>query len=223
MKIRNVALLCALLVVFSQMLQADCEKQRERKRERIPADKSGRQKPGANNPNGKGQKTRGQRGSFKGKFISNEKAECTWSLNEATATLNIDCKREGKSFSCQFSGNPSSCPQYSENQKAFWKQITRSLKKQENICENQKGILKSKLCKKGPPSAHLTYVALHSDNQENLGHSEREVTQAPTKASSDCVEDEDYVDQLKVAEQYCTNEWLSLCSFFISMVQTKKC
>ncbi|XP_061440674.1 fibroblast growth factor-binding protein 1 [Rhineura floridana] len=233
MKIRRFAVLC-VLVVFSQMLQADCERQKERKRERTNTGKGEKLEPGSNNRNGRGQKTQGQKGSLKGKFVTKEKSACTWALNEAeTASLKVDCKRGESTFSCEFSGSPSSCPQYAENKKSFWKQITRSLKKQKNICEDPKSILKSRICKKGPSTAHLRLVTPHSSRQDKPVQHGKDTSLAPVppvtsetqpgKASSDCVDDIDYIDQSKVAEEYCSESWLSICNFFISMVQDKKC
>ncbi|XP_060103273.1 fibroblast growth factor-binding protein 1 [Heteronotia binoei] len=220
MKIRCLALLCAL-IVFSQILHTDCERQKERKKEPTRPGKGGRQ-------------GRGQKGAHKGRFISKEKSPCTWTLSESeTATLKIDCKREDHNVSCVFSGNPSSCPQFSENRKAFWKQITRSLKKKKNICEDPKEVLKSSVCKKGPASAHLRLVSSPSSKQENPVLQGRETSLAtaspntpknlPERGSSDCVEDVDYIDQRNVAEEYCSELWLSLCHFVVKMLQDKKC
>ncbi|XP_066489091.1 fibroblast growth factor-binding protein 1 [Tiliqua scincoides] len=233
MKVRKIALLCALIMI-SQMIPADCEKQKDRKRDRAGSRRAGGPEPGSDNQNGKGQKTRGQKTSLKGKFISKEKSECTWALSEAeTATLKIDCKKGESSFSCEFTGNPSTCPQYAGNQKTFWKQITKSLKKQKNICEDPQGMLKSKICKKGPSSAHLKLVPTRDSEQEKPGHHGRQATvdtvtsvateQQTGLASSDCVEDVDYVDQKKVAEEYCSEHWVSFCNFLMSMIQDKRC
>ncbi|XP_020662245.3 fibroblast growth factor-binding protein 1 [Pogona vitticeps] len=235
MEVRHFALLCALFM-FSQLLQAECERQKERKKERANAGKDGRLQSASNNQNGKSKKTPGQKSSLKGKFITKEKFVCTWMVNEAqTAMLKIDCKKEAKAFSCEFSGNPSTCPQYPENRKAFWKQITRSLKNKKMMCQDSKSILKSRLCNKGPPSAHLrliTQKAEHAKQEKPASH-KKEVSLTPVtpvttenqpgKASSECVEDTDYIDQSKVAEEYCSESWLSLCKFFISMIQDKKC
>ncbi|XP_054854647.1 fibroblast growth factor-binding protein 1 [Eublepharis macularius] len=234
MKIGCLALLCTL-IVLSQILHADCEGKKERKKERTNTGKGGRQHSGSSPQNGNGQKARGQKGNHKGKFISKEKSQCTWTLNEGeAATLKIDCKREGHDVSCTFSGNPSTCPQFSENRNLFWKQITRSLKRQKNICEDSKGILKSQICKKGPASAHLRMVVTshNFEREKPVLHGRETLTgtgspvsseNLPEQGSSDCVEDIDYVDQKKVAEQYCSESWLSLCNFFVSMLQDKKC
>ncbi|XP_015278138.1 PREDICTED: fibroblast growth factor-binding protein 1 [Gekko japonicus] len=231
MKIGCLALLCTLLV-FSQILHTDCERQNEKNKARTHAGKGGRQK--SNPQTGKGQKGRGQKGAHKGKFISKEKSPCTWTLSESeTAALKIDCKKEDRNVSCVFSGNPSACPQYSENRNIFWKQITRSLKKKKNICEDPKDILKSSVCRMGPASAHLRLESPQDSKQKDPVPHGREASSAtaspnapgnpPERGSRDCVEDVDYIDQKKVAEEYCSELWLSLCHFFVTLVQDKKC
>ncbi|XP_048365701.1 fibroblast growth factor-binding protein 1-like [Sphaerodactylus townsendi] len=233
MKVRCLALLC-VLIVFSQIAHTDCRRQKERKKGQTDTDKGERLESGSSPRNGKGQSGRGQRGAHKGKFISKEKSQCTWTLSEReTATLKIDCKEKDRNVSCVFSGHPSTCPQFSENRNAFWKQITRSLKKKKDICEDPKGILKSQVCKKGPASAHLRLVTSHNSQRDNLGLQERETLppaaspeaseNLPEQGSRDCVEDVDYIDQTKVAEEYCSETWLSLCKFFVTMLQDKKC
>ncbi|XP_013915473.1 PREDICTED: fibroblast growth factor-binding protein 1-like [Thamnophis sirtalis] len=215
MKTKHFALLC-IFMMFCQMLQADSETVKERKREKPNNGRAGRAQAGPNK-NAKGQRNRGQRGSpTKGKFTTKEKAECSWTINEKeTALLKVDCKKGEDAFSCAFSGSPSTCPQYAEKQKVFWKEITRSLKKQKNLCKDPKTLLKSKVCKAGPPTAHLRLLM--------DAKPETPIPKQPEKESSDCVEDIDYVDQKKVAEEYCSETWQNLCYFIISMVQDKKC
>lgn len=215
MKTNHFALLC-ILMMFCQLLQADSETVKGRKREKPNNGRGGRAQAGPNK-NAKDQRNRGQRGSpTKGKFTTKEKAECSWIINEKeTALLTVDCKKGEDAFSCAFSGSPSTCPRYAENQKVFWKEITRSLKKQKNLCKDPKTLLKSKVCKTGPPTAHLRLLM--------DAKPETPIPKQPEKESSDCVEDIDYVDQKKVAEEYCSETWQNLCYFIISMIQDKKC
>ncbi|KAG8135034.1 hypothetical protein E2320_008092 [Naja naja] len=215
MKTKHFALLCILLM-FCQLLQTDSETVKERKRERQNNGRGERaQARHSNNP--KGRRNREQRGSLtKGKFITKEKVECSWTVNEKETTLlKVDCKKGEDAFSCAFSGSPSTCPRYAENQKVFWKEITRSLKKQKNLCKDPKALLKSKVCKTGPPTAHLRLVM--------DAKPETPTPKQPEKESSDCVEDIDYVDQRKVAEEHCSEMWQHLCYFIVSMIQDKKC
>ncbi|XP_074847841.1 fibroblast growth factor-binding protein 1 [Carettochelys insculpta] len=238
MKIRSFALFCILILV-SQMLLVDSEAQKERKKERQNGGKGRKKQTGTNQENEKGQKPKGGKSSLKGKFTTKDNFECTWAVTEVDiVTLKVECKKGESSFWCDFSGNPSTCPQFAANQKPYWKQISRSLKKQKNICQAPKGTLKSRVCKKGPQSAHLvmtssSLVTTQDSIKDETAHHRKENSQTsapavtpenqPGKSSSDCVEDTDYVDQYKVAEEYCSETWRSWCNFFISMIQDKKC
>ncbi|KFW12279.1 Fibroblast growth factor-binding protein 1, partial [Eurypyga helias] len=229
--------LCVLILV-SQMLLATCERQKERKKGRQGIEDSGKKQTESNQENEKGHKSKGGK-SPKGKFKTKENVECTWAVTDMNAaTVHVECKHGDSEFWCKYSGDPSTCPQYAANQKSYWKQVSRSLKKQKQICQDPKSVLKSKVCRKGPRSAHLRLT--HSSLLTSVGpaegstvHHAKEVAQTPAATSvtekkpehgpQDCVEDIDYIDQKKVAEEYCPESLLSFCNFFITMVQDKKC
>lgn len=238
MRIKSFGLLCVLMLV-SQLLLANCERQRERKKGRQGIEHGRKNQKESNQGNEKGQKSKGGKSPPKGKFETKENAECTWSVTDTNAvTVHVQCKHGDSEFRCEFSGDPSSCEQYAANQKSYWKQVSRSLKKQKQICQDPKSVLKSKLCRKGPQSAHLrlTHSSLLTavgPAKENKMHHTKEVVQTPADTSvtenklehspQDCVEDVDYIDQKKVAEEYCPESLLSFCNFFITMVQDKRC
>ncbi|NXN28960.1 FGFP1 protein, partial [Nycticryphes semicollaris] len=231
-------LLCVFILV-SQMLLANCERQKERKKGRHGIEDSGKKQTESNRENEKGWKSKGGKAPPKGKFKTKENAECTWAVTDMNAaTVHVRCKHGDSEFWCEFSGDPSTCPQYAANQRSYWKQVSRSLKKQKQICQDPKSVLKSKVCRKGPRSAHfkLTRSSLLptvDTARGNTVHHKKEVLQAPAATSAtetkqehhpqDCVEDIDYIDQKKVAEEYCPESLLSFCNFFITMVQDKKC
>uniref|UniRef100_A0A8B9SBP3 Fibroblast growth factor binding protein 1 n=1 Tax=Apteryx owenii TaxID=8824 RepID=A0A8B9SBP3_APTOW len=186
-----------------------------------------------------GKKSKGGKASPKGKFKTKENAECTWAVADINAaTVHIECKNGESKFWCEFSGDPSTCPQYVANQKSYWKQVSRSLKKQKQICQDPKSVLKSKVCRKGPQSAHLkltgsSLLTSMGPVKMNATHHAKEGAQTsasasvtkkqPEQNSQDCVEDIDYIDQKKVAKEYCPESLLSFCNFFITMIQDKKC
>ncbi|KFV62893.1 Fibroblast growth factor-binding protein 1, partial [Dryobates pubescens] len=228
-----------LLIVVSQLLLANCERQKESKKRKQNIENSGKSQTEPNHENEKGRKSKGGKSSPKGKFKTKENAECSWAVtNVNTATVHIECKHGDREFWCEFSGDPSTCAQYAANQKSFWRQVSRSLKKQKQLCQDPKSVLKSKVCKKGPQNTHLrlTHSSLLTSAgpaKGNTVHRAEVVVQTPAFASvtekklehspEDCVEDIDYIDQKKVAEEYCPESLLSLCNFFITMVQDKKC
>ncbi|XP_064568483.1 fibroblast growth factor-binding protein 1 [Zonotrichia leucophrys gambelii] len=238
MRIKSFGLLCVLMLV-SQMLLANCERQKERKKGKQGIEHGGKKQKESKQGNEKGQKAKGGKSSPKGKFETKENAECTWSVLDTNAvTLQVRCRQGHSEFWCEFSGDPSSCAQYAANQKSYWRQVSRSLKKQKQICQDPKSVLKSKLCRKGPRSAqlrltHSSLLTAEGPARENTMNPTKEVVQAPADASvtekrleqspQDCVEDVDYIDQKKVAEEYCPEGLLSFCNFFITMVQDKRC
>ncbi|KAM6266748.1 fibroblast growth factor-binding protein 1 isoform 1-T2 [Spheniscus humboldti] len=238
MRIKSFGLFCVLILV-SQMLLANCERQKERKKGRQGIEDGGKKQTESNQENEKGWKSKGGKASPKGKFKTKENAECTWAVTDMNAiTVHVECKHGDSEFWCEFSGDPSACLQYAANQKSYWKQVSRSLKKQKDICQDPKSVLKSKVCRKGPRSAHLklTRSSLPTSvgpAKGNTSHHAKEIVQSPAAASvtekklehspQDCVEDIDYIDQKKVAEEYCPESLLSFCNFFITMVQDKKC
>ncbi|NXI44141.1 FGFP1 protein, partial [Galbula dea] len=230
--------LCVLILI-SQMLVADCEREKERKKRRQGIEGGVKKQTESNQENEKEQKSKGGKSSPKGKFKTKENYECTWAVTDmSAATMHVECMQGDSKFWCEFSGDPSTCAQYTANRKSYWKQVSRSLKKQKQICQDPKSVLKSKVCRKGPRSAHLKLT--HSSLLTSAGpakgntiHHSKEVVQTPATASvaekkledspEDCVEDVDYIDQKKVAEEYCPESLISLCNFFITMVQDKKC
>nr|XP_033804755.1 fibroblast growth factor-binding protein 1 [Geotrypetes seraphini]XP_033804763.1 fibroblast growth factor-binding protein 1 [Geotrypetes seraphini] len=246
MKIINLTVLC-ILVLLSQLLLVNSNQQKERKQNKENKEKSqdsgkqkgaskGERKQAGMDQHEKGQKAKGGKGAPQGKFSSKDKMECTWAVTgDDTVDLKVECTKDDASFWCVFAGHPSSCPHFKADQKAYWKQIGRALKKQKNLCESPKGVLKSKLCKKGPQEAHLS---LTSSSLVQIGNVEQDETAAQEKAKphntehvdkdlvkdgAECSEDEDTVNQEKLAEEYCGKTWGSFCTLFFSMVQDKKC
>ncbi|NWS22414.1 FGFP1 protein, partial [Pachyramphus minor] len=230
--------LCVLMLV-SQMLLANCERQKERKKGRQGIKDGGKTPTESTQGNKKGLKSKGGKSSPRGKFETKENAECTWVVTDMNAaTVHVECRQGDSKFWCEFSGDPSNCVHYAANQKSYWKQVSRSLKKQKQICQDPKSVLKSKVCRKGPQSAHLrltrsSLLTAVGPDKESTEHQAQEVIQSPAAASvsektleqspQDCVEDVDYIDQKKVAEEYCPESLLSFCNFFITMVQDKRC
>nr|XP_023655187.1 fibroblast growth factor-binding protein 1 [Paramormyrops kingsleyae] len=162
----------------------------------------------------KGQKTRGGKEAFKGKFSTKDKKQCTWAANgEDKFTLGVTCKKGEESFNCEYTATPARCPQYASNVKMYWKQIARALKKQKTLCQDANAIIKTGVCKKAAKDAHFRL---------NLAPPQTvtETAIMSSKGNKSCTED---VDNEKRAEEYCNGSWSSLCTFFFSMVQNGDC
>ncbi|XP_074083589.1 fibroblast growth factor-binding protein 1 [Macrotis lagotis] len=235
MKIKGIALFSILLLV-SQMLLVDCEKQKKRKNGR--EGKGEWKQPDSPGKNERDQKTKGGIKHPRGKFSTQEKVPCTWAVTEEGLTLKVYCKGQEAQFECTYAGNPSSCPHFSGNEKAYWKQIGRALRKQKNLCADPKGVLKTRVCKKGPKEAHFKMVdsTIKSKSQDNRGKKDPQIaastekpaalTLLPTNQQSTtpkCEEDMEVINQRKVAEDFCGESWSSLCTFLLTMLQDKKC
>ncbi|XP_018426664.1 PREDICTED: fibroblast growth factor-binding protein 1 [Nanorana parkeri] len=234
MRLKRIALLGVTIILVTHILTVDGNKQREGKKDK---EKGTNQKQRGSNkeekkespssPAERGKGSKGGKSSLQGKFVSKEKADCVWSVSGTeTVALNIDCTKGDTKISCTFGGNPSACPTYAANEKSYWKQITRALRKQKNICQDQKAVLKSKECKKGPPEAHLSYIVSSVPTTRTKHHTQGQPKPTPKpdiNTEKDCVEDPDVLERQKMAKEYCGDSWHSLCSIFFSMVQSKSC
>ncbi|XP_073503346.1 fibroblast growth factor-binding protein 1 [Phyllobates terribilis] len=226
MKLKKFALLIVVTLLIFQLFLVEGNKQREGKKDR---QKGAGREENQKSPTRNGEKQRGSKGGrgslqLQGKFVSKDKAECIWSVSGTeTVALNVECAKGETKVSCAYGGNPTACPNYVANQKSYWKQITRALRKQKNLCQDQKAVFKSKECKKGPPEAHLSYLlpVVPVPHHEHKVHEGSKVD--ITEPAQDCVEDADVLEKQRLAKEYCGNSWSSLCSFFFSMVQGKSC
>nr|XP_006011061.1 PREDICTED: fibroblast growth factor-binding protein 1 [Latimeria chalumnae] len=240
MKLRKFSLFFVVVIVSHMLLVVECSKQRngkKRERGRNPVHQQ-RDEGKTENPqdehNAKKDQSKGKP-ALKGKFSGKDKTHCTWAVTEGDiVSLRVTCKKEESNYWCEFTGKPSTCHQYATNQKSYWKQIGRALKKQKSLCESPKSVLKSNVCKRGPPDAHLKLSSsslLATEDQSSTKASNKNahqkakipvvvgVTEAP-KNTSHCNND---ADQRKAAEEYCGEKWSSLCRFFITMLQSESC
>lgn len=150
---------------------------------------------------------------FKGKLVTNDKSNCTWTAaGEDLVTLGVTCEKEGRSFSCDYVARPVVCPQYASNDKLYWKQIARALKKQRNLCLGSNELVRAGMCRGAASEAHFR---LH--NSQKKAAQPYAPPPAP-KAAKSCQH-----NNKKLAEEYCNHSWLSFCMFFFTMVQDYDC
>lgn len=123
--------------------------------------------------------------------------------------MSITCKKgTEKSLHCEYTANPRLCPEYTSNVDAFWKQIGRLLKKQKKLCRDSKALLKARMCRKAPRDAHF---ALKTIPKVHL---------TSTRKNKPC---SNLTNRQKLAEEYCSSTWSSVCTFFFAMVETEDC
>lgn len=150
---------------------------------------------------------------LKGKMVTKDKSACTW---EATGDdfyiLKVTCKKRDRSFSCEYIARPSVCPQYTSNVRLYWKQVARALQKQRNLCQDRSGLVKAGMCRKASKDAHFSL------RREQWEIAPPSTPQPASKTVNSC-----QPNNRKLAEEYCDDSWLSVCTFFFTMVQDDDC
>ncbi|KAM6972321.1 fibroblast growth factor-binding protein 1-like [Aplochiton taeniatus] len=194
----------------------------------------------------------GKAPAAKGKFSTKDKMQCTWvTRGEGTVTLAVTCQNpEAKvkggvtELSCTYTARPISCPGYDSNPDGYWKQVARALKKlQKKLCADSRAQVKTGMCKRAPQDAHFklsvdTIVALAQQPDETarqvftprpmkpakaIVSTTTTTTKVPNENAVTAIACTERVDQKKIAEEYCSSTWVSLCAFFFSMVQSGDC
>ncbi|XP_034546452.1 fibroblast growth factor-binding protein 1 [Notolabrus celidotus] len=205
----NVAILLVLACFSHQLMLSSCQKSHGRR---------GRGVERGQNKERTGLKVSRQPKSvsaqpIKGKVVTKDKSECTWAATgEDIITLGVSCKKGGKSFSCEYISKPSLCPEYASNVKLYWKQITRALKKQKNLCKDSSALVRAGMCRRADRGAHFRL----RDTQTKTDPPPS--TQPAPRAVKSCQS-----ENMKLAEEYCNKSWSSFCTLFFTMVQDYDC
>ncbi|XP_028265138.1 fibroblast growth factor-binding protein 1-like [Parambassis ranga] len=170
-----------------------------------------------------------------GKFSTKDKTQCTWSAKDVGDNVKLLVKCENPEAratggttdlrTCEYTGKPQRCPGYQSDPKGFWKQVARALKRlQSKACRDQSALVRAGMCKRAPRDAHFKL-----DPTSSRTSSQAEVvrapppTQPPRSASSGPTACTRRADHRKTAEEYCSSSWASVCTFFLSMLQSEDC
>ncbi|XP_047441256.1 fibroblast growth factor-binding protein 1 [Mugil cephalus] len=204
----NITILLVVACVSHQLMLGACQKSHGRK---------GRGTDRGQNKDRSGLKMDRQPKSvsaqpIKGKLVTKDKSECTWTATgEDIFILRVSCKKGERSFSCEYTATPAVCPQYTSNNKLYWKQIARSLKKQKSLCQDSGALVRAGMCRNAATDAHF-----------RLRVAQRRKTLQPYIPPSTTVKS-CQPENKKRAEEYCNDSWSSLCTFFFTMVQDYDC
>lgn len=205
--ITNFTILLVLACISHQLMLSSCQKS-QGKRGRVDRGQD----------RSKGMKVSRQSKSvtpqpIKGKMVTKDKSDCTWAaIGEDLFTLSVTCKKGDRSFSCEYVARPAVCPEYVSNVRLYWKQIARALKKQKNLCQDSKAMIRAGMCRRAASDANFR---LHNAARIPAPPS------APRPASTgvkSCLP-----DNKKLAYEYCKDSWSSFCTFFFTMVQDGDC
>ncbi|XP_041051109.1 fibroblast growth factor-binding protein 1-like [Carcharodon carcharias] len=225
MKFSRVAVLLLLVFITQYLLAEASDDQKQRRRRKGKGQDQGQSHDGGksrkaesgSSVGAEGDKQRKGKGSApkQGRFLSRDQAQCKWVLRgdeDADKNLHVECKKGPNDYWCDFTGKPSACAKYSGDAKTYWKQITRTLKKQKALCSEPSAVLKSSLCR-STKAAHLKMTASSLRTTAAPG---KEQPNAPTPLST---ADPDAPDIDKIAAEYCNERWGSVCKFMLSAIQ----
>lgn len=202
----NISLLLVLACISHQLVLSSCQKTHGRRGSRG----QNKDKPIQN----LGRPPKSAPARLKGKLVSADKSECTWSATgNDLLTLRITCQKGVSRFSCEYSARPSVCPQYSSKAELYWKQMARALKKHQSLCQDSNVPIKAGLCRRAAKDAHFRLSRVQEKTTAPPPPS-----QPKLRAVTSCQD-----DNMKRAEEYCSNSWSSVCVFLFTMVQDYDC
>lgn len=170
----------------------------------------------------------------RGKFATTEKMRCTWVAKDVRDAVQLLVKCENPEarikggitdLRCEYNAKPWECPTYRYDPKNFWKQVGRALKRlQGKMCKDERALVRAGVCKLAPRSAHFkldissSVVSTHAADPETAP-TPPSPRLTPT-ATTACTRRR--ADHRQTAEEYCSSSWASVCSFFLSMVQSEE-
>ncbi|KAM6132315.1 fibroblast growth factor-binding protein 2 [Pterocles gutturalis] len=112
-------------------------------------------------------------------FRTKTKDVCTMSVSgDEEMKLRIECKSQGMSYWCEFTGKPSVCRAFRNNPKIYWNQIAGELRKIPHACESTE-VLKTTMCQKASTEALMRQIAAGME-PEDLENQDKMVQKTST-------------------------------------------
>ncbi|XP_023147697.2 fibroblast growth factor-binding protein 1 [Amphiprion ocellaris] len=178
--------------------------------------------------------------SGRGKFSTRDKMQCTWSATVVGDAVklpvrceNLEARIKGgvTDLQCEYNAKPATCPGYLSDPRGFWKQVARAFKRlQSKVCRDERALVRAGMCKRAPKDAHFkldistSVVAAQSGGPEPAPPRPPRPTLPTTTGNgtgpTSCTK---RADHHKTAVEYCSSSWASVCSFFLSMLQSEDC
>ncbi|XP_076584985.1 fibroblast growth factor-binding protein 1 [Chaetodon auriga] len=174
----------------------------------------------------------------RGKFSIDEEMQCTWGAQDVADAVMLTVKCENRQarikggvtdLQCEYNGKPQRCPGYQSDPKGFWKQVGRAFKRlRSKACRDDLALVKATMCKRAPRDAHFKLDIFSSVASAQSGEPESarplqpraNSTTVDTARPTACTR---RADHQKKAEEHCSGSWVSLCSFFFSILQNDDC
>ncbi|XP_054247634.1 fibroblast growth factor-binding protein 2 [Indicator indicator] len=183
---------------------------------------------------GLGQKLKPKKRSTAGdiNFRTKTKDTCRMSMSgDEELKLRIDCKSQGMSYWCEFTGKPSVCRAFRNNPKIYWNQVAAELRKLPHACESSQ-VLKTTMCQKAPPEALMMQIAAGMEpdvaNQDQVQKSSTSVMAAgkspakergkpPVLPTQHGQGSENETEAMKLAREHCWESLHGVCSYIIGI------
>ncbi|XP_006629267.1 fibroblast growth factor-binding protein 2 [Lepisosteus oculatus] len=163
------------------------------------------------------------------RFSTKSKDACAMTVGgQGEVKLRVVCRNQGKSYWCEYVGQPSVCRSFNANPKQYWNQISSELRKTTHACQGT-AVLKPSMCQKAPADAHMKQVAVgpkpasqkpvktaqekpaQSKPAKKLPKPPKTATAQPTLVPSS------EADANKMAQEYCWESLQGVCAYFINL------
>ncbi|NXF06247.1 FGFP2 protein, partial [Smithornis capensis] len=154
------------------------------------------------------------------KFRTKTRDVCTMNISgdDEEMKLRIECKSQGMSYWCEFTGKPSICRAFRNNPKIYWNQIAAELRKIPHACESTE-VLKTSMCQKAPPEALMKQIAA-GVMPEDLASQEQSVQKTSTSIRGPSQHDqgsENETEAMQLAREHCWESLHGFCSYIIGI------
>ncbi|KAM6313102.1 fibroblast growth factor-binding protein 2 [Aegotheles albertisi] len=169
-------------------------------------------------------------------FRTKTKDLCRISISgDQEMKLRIECKSQGMTYWCEFTGKPSVCRAFRNNPKIYWNQIAMELRKLPHACESTE-VLKITMCQKAPTEALMKQIAAGMEpedlaNQDESvqktstsvrGEGKSSVIRKPpilslTKPSQHGQGSENETEAMRLAREHCWESLHGFCSYIIGI------
>ncbi|NXC49312.1 FGFP2 protein, partial [Penelope pileata] len=173
-------------------------------------------------------------------FRTKTKDVCTMSMSgDEEMKLRIECRGQGRSYWCEYTGKPSVCRPFRNNPKIYWNQIAVELRKLPHACESTP-VLKATMCQKAPADALMKQIAAGMEPAD-LANQDRSAQKAsasmrgagrssakkigkpavlplikPTQRGQGS---ENETEAMKLAREHCWESLHDFCSYIIGFFQ----
>lgn len=169
-------------------------------------------------------------------FRTKTKDVCTMRISgDEEMKARIECKGQGKSYWCEYTGMPLLCHPFQNNPKMYWNQITMELRKLPHACESTQ-MLKASMCQKAPVDALMKQVAagVEPEDGANRDKSSQKTSASVRGAGKSSVKktgkpavlprikptqhgegSENETEAMKLAREHCWESLHEFCSYII--------